>query len=343
MPQARSLTSAYEIVDWTKELNELPNTYGLTQELGIFRNESVAQNTVQFEATKSTIGLVKDQFRGTRNNVSTDNSRTAHAYILAHFPLDDALYARELVGKRAYGSMDAAETEAAVIARKMERIRKSHAITAEVARVHTLVSGTQYAPNNTVSANFYTDFGVSRKVINFALAGTGATLVRDKSREAIDHIQTNILTGEMTSNHVALCSPTFFDLMVAQAGVIDAWKYAQGQLNMASINQNGFKTGAYDEITFGGIRYIRYLAYKPDGTVMIPDGEAYILPLGTEDTFVSYYGPAERFDTINTLGEEAYMWTERSRDETQIMVTSETNFVHLIRRPQCVVKATAAA
>lgn len=342
MTQARSLTSAYEIVDWTKELNELPNMYGLTQELGIFRNESVAQNTVQFEATKSTIGLVKDQHRGTRNNVNTDDTRKAHAYVLGHFPLDDALFARELVGKRAYGSADAAETEAAAIARKMERIRKSHAITAEVARVHTLVTGTQFAPNGTVSANFYTDFGITRKVINFALAGTGATLVRDKSREAIDHIQTNILTGEMTSNHVCLASPEFFDLMVAQAGVIDAWKYAQGQLNMAQFNQNGFKTGKYDEITFGGIRYIRYLGYRPDGTVMIPAGDAYILPLGTEDTFLTYFGPAERFDTINTLGEEAYMWTQRAEDNTQIKVSSESNFVNLIRRPACVVKATAA-
>jgi hypothetical protein len=340
MAQARSLTSAYEIVDWTKELNELPNMYGLTNELGIFSNESVAQNVIQFESMNQTIGLVKDQFRGTRNAVNSDDNRKAHAYILAHFPLDDALFARELVGKRAYASMDAAETEAAAIARKMERIRKSHAITAEVSRVHTLVTGTQFAPNNTVSANFYTDFGVTRKVIDFDLANTGATLVRDKSREAIDHIQTNILSGEMTSTHVALCSPDFFDALVNQAGVIDTWKYAQNQFNLAQSLNQGFKSGQYDEVTFAGIRYVRYLGYRPDGTAMIPAGEAYILPLGTQDTFVSYFGPAERFDTINTLGEEAYMWTQRSEDNTQIKISSETNFVHLLRRPQVVVKAT---
>lgn len=342
MAQARSLVAPYEIVDWTAELNSIPNTYGLTQELGIFRNEPVAQNTIQFEAFNQTIGLVKDQYRGHRNNVNSDDTRKAHAYILAHFPLDDALFARELVGKRAYGSMDAAETEAAAIARKMERIRRSHAITAEVARVHTLTTGTQYAPNGTVSANFYTDFGVTQKVINFALAGTGANLVRDKTREAIDHIQLNILSGEMTSNHVALCSPSFFDALVSQTGVMEAWRYAQGQLNLAGFNERGFKTGQYDEITFANCRFIRYNGYKPDGSAMIPAGEAYILPLGTEDTFVSYYGPAERFDTINTLGEEAYMWTQRSEDNTQIKVSSETNFAHLVRRPQVVVKATAA-
>lgn len=340
MAQARSLVAPYEIVDWTAELNSIPNTYGLTQELGIFRNESVAQNMVQFEATNQTIGIVRDQHRGHRNAVNTDNTRNAHAYILAHFPLDDALFARELVGKRAYGQMDAAETEAAAIARKMERIRKTHAMTAEVARVHTLVTGTQYAPNGTVSANFYTDFGVTRKQIAFDLGSSSAVIVRDKSREAVDHIQTNILSGEVTSNHIALCSPGFFDKLVSQAGVIDAWRATQ---TMATYNQNGFRSGKYDRIVFGGVEYIRYLAFKPDGTPMIPNDEAYILPLGTEDTFVAFYGPAERFDTIGTLGEEAYMWTQRSEDNTQIKISSETNFAMLLRRPQCVVRAVAGA
>ena len=338
MAQGRSLTSAYDIVDWTSALNEIPNTYGLTQELGIFRNESVAQNVVQFESYKQTLALVTDQYRGTRNTVSSDDTRKAHAFILAHFPLDDFLTARELVGKRAYGQLDTAETELAAITRKMERVRKSHAQTAEVARGHTLVTGTQFAPNGTVSANFYTDFGVTRKVVEFNLTSTSAGLVRDKSREAVDHIQTNILSGEMPTSHVGLASPGFFDKLVNQAGVHSAWLATQ---TAANYNTTGFRSGQYDQITFGGIRYIRYLAYRPDGSPMIPDDECYILPLGTDDVFLTYFGPAERFDTINTLGEEAYMWSERSKDNTSIKISTESNFVNLIRRPQCVVKAIA--
>lgn len=337
MATARSLTSAYDIVDWTEELNQIPNMYGLTQELGIFRNESVAQNVVQFEATNQTIGLVTDQHRGVRNTVSSEDLRKAHAYILAHFPLDDQLTARELVGKRAYGSMDTAETEANAIMRKMERIRKSHAMTAEVARVHTLITGTQFAPNGTVSANFYTDFGVTQFTTTFAASSSSPTIVRDISRNAVDHIQKNILSGESPSNFVGLCSPSYFDALVSQTGVIDAWRTTQ---TMENYNRTGFKSGKYDEISFGGVRYIRYFGFRPDGTAMIPAGEAYILPLGTEDTFLTYFGPAERFDTINSLGEEAYMWTQRSEDNTAIKISSESNFVNLIRRPQCIVKST---
>lgn len=341
MPQGRSLTSAYDIVDWTEQINDIPNQYGLVQSLGIFSEDSVAQNTIQFEQTSGTIGLVTDQYRGTRNLVNKDDNRKAHAYILTHHPFDDFLTARELAGKRAYGSLDTAETEAAAIARKMTRIARSHNQTLEVARVHTLVTGTQFAPNGTVSANFYTDFGITRKVINFALAGSGTTLVQSKTQEALDHIGQNLLTGEMPSGYVALCSPQFFDALVAQAGVVDAWNQAQ---MLANINRDGFLAASgYNEVTFNGIRFIRYLGYRPDGsTQMIPSGEAYILPTGASESFVTYFGPAERFDTINTLGERQYMWTQRAEDNTSIKISTEQNFINLLRKPAVVVKATAS-
>lgn len=339
MPQTRSLTSAYDIVDYSQELNLIANTYGLVNELGIFSEQSVTQNVVQLESRANTIGLVADQHRGFRNQVSKDDNRKAYAFTLSHHPQDDYLTARELVGVRAYGKTDQAETEAAATARKLQRIALSHNQTLEVARVHTLVTGTQFAPNGTVSENFFTTFGITQKVINFGLAGTGVTLVRDKSREAVDHIQENILSGEMPTGHIALCSPQFFDALVSQAGVSTAWL---ATATMAQYNQNGFRSGNYDQITFGGIRYIRYLGFRPDGTQMIPSGEAYIIPTGTTDTFLSLFGPAERFDTINTLGERQYVWSQRSEDNTSIKFWSEMNMLNLVRRPQCIVKATAA-
>jgi hypothetical protein len=76
---------------------------------------------------------------------------------------------------------------------------------------------------------------------------------------------------------------------------------------------------------------------------MIPVDEAYILPTGTADTFITYFGPAERFDTVNTLGERQYMWTKRAQDNTRVDITTEQNFLNLIRRPACVVRAVAGA
>lgn len=341
MAQARSLTSPYEIVDWTPELNSVPNVYGLTNELGLFRSESVSQNVVQFEAMNGTLALITDQYRGSKNLVSADDTRKAHQYALAHYPMDDALLARELVGKRKYGAMDETETTADAILRKMERIRKSHAANAEAAKMHTIVTGTQYAPNGTVSANFYTDFGVTRTSLAFSAASTGRGVIRDMATAAVDAIQLNILSGETPTSHVAICNPVFFDKMVNQAGVVDAWNQAQ---MLADINQNGFqRVGGYQQIVLGGVRFIRYLGFRPDGQPFVPVDKAYVVPVGTVDTFLSYFGPAERFGIVNTLGEELYLFSKGNEDETAIKLSSESNFVHLIRRPQCIVELTATA
>ena len=180
MAQVRSFEKPFELVDYTEELLLVPNKWGLINELGIFRNEGVAQHSVTVESNQGTLGLVTDKVRGERNNVNKDDTRNLRSFAIPHFPLDDGIKPEDVQGKRAYGSADAAETEAAVIARKLERIRMSHAATLEAARAYALTTGAIYAPNGTVAGNFYTDFGVTRKEIDFAL-GTTTTDVLAKS------------------------------------------------------------------------------------------------------------------------------------------------------------------
>ena len=134
MAQVRSFEKPFELVDYTEELLLVPNKWGLINELGIFRNEGVAQHSITVESSQGTLGLVTDKVRGERNNVNKDDTRNLRSFAIPHFPLDDGIKPEDVQGKRAYGSADAAETEAAVVARKLERIRMSHAATLEAAR-----------------------------------------------------------------------------------------------------------------------------------------------------------------------------------------------------------------
>jgi len=165
MTIARSFTNGFQLTDLTQDLLLIPNTWGLINELGIFSPESISQNTVTIESTTGTLGLITDRVRGDRNNVSRDENRVLRAMPLGHFPLDDSIKPEDIQGVRAYGTSEAAETEAAVIARKLERIRRNHAVTLEFARAQAITQGTVYAPNGTISGNFYTEFGVTRKEI----------------------------------------------------------------------------------------------------------------------------------------------------------------------------------
>lgn len=333
----RSFNKPFELVDYTSELLLVPNTWGLIRELGFFSTESVSQHTVTVEANQGTLALVTDQVRGARNTMNSDDGRKILSFAVPHFPLDDAIMPQDVQGKRAYGSADGVETKDAVLARKLERIRKSHAATLEAARAHAITTGTVYSPNGTVAGNFYTDFGVTQKSIDFVL-GTTTTDILAKSEEAIAHIQDNIMSGESVSSIVAIASPEFFAKLIAHAKVTEAYKYYSSTQEPL---RDRLGSGVYRTFTHGGVTYIEYRG-SYNGSRLIPAGEAYFLPRGTADMFVTYFSPANKFSHVNTMGEEAYAFVYEGQTDEQITVQTESNFLNLIRRPQAVVKATTS-
>lgn len=339
MATVRSFEKPFELVDYTEELLLVPNTWGLINGMGLFRNESVSQHSVTVESSEGTLGLITDQVRGARNNVNKDDTRSLRSFAVPHFPLDDFISPQDIQGKRAYGSADAAETEAAVLQRKLERIRRNHAVTMEAARAYAITTGAIYAPNGTVSGNYYTDFGVTRKSVAFDL-GNGGTDVIGKGEEVIAHVQDNILSGEVVSSITAICSPEFFSALIKQAGVKDAYKFYTSTQEPNRIRVGG--AGLYRQFSHGGVDYIEYRG-EYNGVRLIPAGEAYFVPMGTADMFLTYLSPANKFGSVNTLGEEAYVFQYRDAMDEKILLQSEHNALHLIRRPAAVVRGVVGA
>lgn len=333
MAIARDFQNNFAVTDYTQELLLVQNSWGLLNELGIFRSEGVTQHSVTVESRNGTIGLITDQVRGARSNANKDITRTLRSFAIPHFPLDDSVKPEEIQGSRAYGSADMAETEANVIARKLERIRMNHAATLEAARSYAITNGSIYAPSGTVVGNFYTDMGVTRKEIDFVL-GTSTTDLIAKTEEGVAHVQDNIQSGEAISNFVALCSPAFFAKLISHATVKEAFKYYQSTQEPL---RERLGSGRYRRFVYNGVEFIEYRG-SYNGQALIPSGDAYLLPQGTSDTFVTYFSPANKFSHVNTIGEEAYVFTYRDPKDSEIVLQSESNFLNLVRRPQAVVR-----
>jgi hypothetical protein len=333
MAITRDFQNQFAVTDYTQELLLISNQWGLINELGIFREEGVSQHSVTVESRNGTLGLIGDKVRGERNNANKDITRTLRSFAVPHFPLVDAVKPEDIQGKRAYGSADAAETEANVIARKLERIRMNHAVTLEAARAHAITTGTIYAPNGTVAGNFYSDMGVTRKEIDFVFGTTTTDLIA-KTEEGVSSIQDNIQSGEVVNNVVALCSPQFFAKLISHATVKDAYRY---YASTQEPLRERLGSGLYRRFVYNGVEYIEYRG-SYNGQALIPAGEAYMLPTGTSDTFVSYFSPANKFSHVNTLGEQAYVFTFRDPKDSEIVIESESNFLNLVRRPQAVIR-----
>lgn len=336
--QTRDFLAPFALTDVTQELLLVPNTWGLINQLGIFSDQSVSQHSITVESTNGTLGVISDQVRGSRAQVNKDEVRTLRSFAIPHFPLDDYITPNDIQGKRKYGSTDQAEVFDDVLARKLARIRMSHAITLETARANALVNGTIYAPNGTVSGNFYTDFGVTQKVVNYALT-TPTTELKSKVTEVTDHIQDNILSGEVITDYVALCSPEFFDSLVTHATVKEAYKYYSS--TQEPLRQRLGGDAKYEQFTHQGMTYIRYRG-SYNNTRLIPVDTAVVIPRGTADTFITYFSPANKFEFVNTMGEQAYSFIYRDQKDSNVTIETESNFMNLVRRPQAVVKLTKA-
>lgn len=336
----RSFSSGFEVVDWTEELALLPNIRTPLSDLNVFRTEPVATTTVTFEETAGTLGLIGDVHRGSAVLANRDETRKLHTYAVPYFKMIDYITQADVQSKRLYGSADQAETEAAVMARKMERMKRSALMTAEYAKFYTLTQGRIYSPNGTVSHNsFYTDFGVTRKEVNFAL-GTATTDVVAKVEEVIAHIQDNALSGDAYNGVVALCSPEFFAALISHAGVKTAYQYYSSTQEPLR-NRLGGNTALMREFTYAGCLF-REIRDGVNGQRFVPANEAYFMPVGTSDTFITYTAPSAKLDFANTLGEEMYLFQYNDPKGEKKELELEFSHVHLIRRPQVVVKAIKA-
>ena len=332
----RSFANGFEVSDWTEELVNIPNQWGTIAQLGLFQEEPISQHVVVFEETTKDGALIVDRVRGDRAQVGKDATRKLHTFAVPHFPYADSISPQDLQGKRAYGSSNV-ETLEAVRVRKMERIRQNHAWTLEFARAQAITAGTVYSPSGTVSQDWNAEFGVTRMSIDFLL-GTPGTEVIGKIEGGLAQIMDNAFGASLTGT-VVLTSPEFFAKLISHASIKTAYQFYQS--TQEPLRQRlGGPMSLHREFSHGGTRFVE-MRDTYAGTRLIPAGKAYMVPTGS-DVFKTFFSPANRFELVNTLAEQVYMFESPDAKGLQIDLDSESNFVNALLRPALVVELTSS-
>lgn len=340
MATIRSYDNAFQLVDYTSDLVQIPNSWTLLNDSGLFSEEFLSTNTVTFEEVDRSLGLIGDSYRGSKPLANKDDVRRIRSYPIAHFATVDKILPQDLAGKRAFGSGSAAETEAAVTLRKMERIRKNFDITMEVSRFSTLTTGNLYAPNGTITGNLFTDFGITQTTVDFVL-GTSTTDIIGKVESVIASMQDNANNGDVITGVTAYCSPEWFAKFISHAKVVTAYTYYTATANQEILRNRAGGSGLNREFSYGGIRFIEVRTVLA-GQRLVPSGKVVFLPNGTQDTFVTYFGPADRLGYENTTAERSYMWTYRDPKGSGVDIDAESNFTSIVRRPKLVIEGTTS-
>ena len=132
--------------------------------------------------------------------------------------------------------------------RQMEIVNK-FAITLEWLRNGALKGQVLDADGVTVIYNWFTEFGISQKTVNFDLTNE-ETNVAAKILEVKRHIEDSLLGDSMTRIH-ALCSPEFWEALVSSPlGDQTPFKYYQGVNNQRDDLRKGWE---HQGVVLGGV------------------------------------------------------------------------------------------
>lgn len=326
--------AGFTMAEMTRAIQLVPNQYGRLNSLGMFPTERLSQRVALVEMQEGELRLLPSRPVGAPATMGDSDTRTLRSFTVPHIPHNDVVTPEEIQGIRAFGMREGEDPVALVMARKIVKMRQRHAQTLEYMRVKALSGITKDGSGRTVY-NWFKEFGIQQHSQDFKF-GNEKEEILEHCRNIARHLEDN-LKGESMTGILCLVSPEFFDKLIRHPSVKDAYRFYQ-----AANERHPMRDDLRKGFTFGGITFEEYL-----GTVtlaggatdrLITAGEGIAFPLGTMDSFATYFAPANLMECVGTFGEELYARQIMRQDGTGVDIFTESNPLPIVKRPALTVR-----
>lgn len=345
----RNFADAYSTEELTDAIVNIPNVSGMIKSLGLFSPNYTDQLSVSLDKKDEYVSLLHDVNRnGGSPTREGDSEASIHSFRLAYFQHMDMVTESDFRGKRKIGTANEKETLDSIVAEKLVRMKAKVDLTQEFMQLKAL-NGICSTPNGTVLADMFTDFGVTRPVVDFDFANTAD--VGDKILESIDTTQAGLQSGGMFSGDL-LCfvNPTFFNKLKSHASVTQAYYNSTSneryQKSMSEFRQWGaVATFSHQGITFVSYNY-KFPTKNADGTTTytqaIPDDDGFIVPrMAGENLFEAWYGPSRKIGSQG--GNEMFVDVFEDPRGYFMELSVETSPLYLPRKPGTLTRVTTSS
>lgn len=347
-------TNNTRAVDFSAEINLVPNTWGLFGSLGVFKVKNLSQRTAMITKKVETDADLVDRNYNERASVQDRDDAQGILYRVPHFPIDDAIYPSDVSGQVDWATIQAGtETLVEVSTLRAEKIaalKRKHSQLWELVRAKAMMTGEIYAPRGTLKTsygptiNIYNEWGLTRQSFQVN-TGVGYD-PRDSFEPIIAYLQDNIKTGQIVDQFVFVASPGLFQAIAGNAYVKEQFKYQP--LSQASevlvgrlVNKMGLDA-RYRAFNYGGVTIVEYRALDSLGAPVITANQGIAFPV-MEDLAQLAYAPAEKFSAVNKPASASYLWERMGLDDDKLEMMSETNVAAVLLRPELVVNVTFSA
>ena len=300
---------AFSVTSLTKAVDLLGYVPGFLGGLpGLFDPTPVRTKEVWIETRDFEPALIQTTPRGAPPKSESGDVRQARAFNTVRLADSSRIGAQEIQGVRAFGEEQAVKDLQLEVARRQLKIKRKLDLTKEHMRLGAIQGIVLDADGSTIY-NWFDEFAVTA---NTAYSFPFSTLVEGQLRQLTNQIQRATLRAlkGLGGNNVvvhALAGDTFWDDFVSCAEVRHTY---QAQMALALQNDVG---GAFESFRFGGIVWHNYRGTDDNSTVAVPSTGVRFFPVGA-NIFQVAQAPAEKFEFVNTPGQENYSWIVPDRD-----------------------------
>lgn len=315
----------------TAAINEVAYQPRRLGDLGVFQSEGISTTSMVIEKSGHQLGLVESKERGAPGNVVGGSKRTGVSFACAHLPTTATILADEVQNVRAFGTEDQEQAVQSVVNARLAKMAQRIDVTHEYHRIGAVKGKVMDADGTTVLVDLFQAFGITQKTLAMGL-DTATPDVQGKCLDILELIEAGL--GDLFfSGGRVLCGKAFWKKLVTHKEVKTAYERFQDGARL--------RDDLREELPFGGLIFERYRG-NVAGQPFIADNEAYAMPMGVDELFITRFGPADYMDAVNTLGLPLYSSSERLDHNKGVSLEAQSNPAHLNTRPQSCIKLTAA-
>lgn len=322
---------AFTLSSLTASINEVPEGQAVPTVVDtLFEEQGITTTSVWVEKKGDTLKLVPAAQRGSSGEPNSIDRRDARSFNAVHLPTWDGVNADEVQGIRAFGSESEEEMVERLVQQKLDKMRRNLMATNTYQRIGAVKGQVLDADGSTVLTDLFTEFGVTQQTHSMELDQAGTT-VRVEAVKAKRKSEKVIGTSAMITGWLALCGEGFMDLFLSHADTKDAYSRWQDGAFLRNDPRSGFP--------FAGINWMEFYG-SVGGVSFIGTNDAYLIPLGVPDLFITRYAPADYMETVNTVGLPYYAKQEMRKMGKGIDMEAQSNPINLCTKPRSVIKLT---
>ena len=321
---------AFSLSSLTAAINEQAYVPGRISELGMFNEEGITHTTIQIERDGDTLALVASSSRGSPAAVVTGSRRNLIPFNTVHLPQRAAILADEIQNLRAFGQETEMEALQTVVNRRLAKMRLQLDATHEFHRIGAIKGKILDADGTSVVVDLMDRFGIRQQVLAYGLDDP-KTEIRNRNQDVLEAVE-DALGNTPFSGVRVVCGRNFWRELL----VLPTVKETFLNTTMAAALR-GDPRGSLE---LDGLVFERYRG-RVGGVGFIGDDEAYAVPEGVPDLFISRFAPGDYMEAVNTTGLPYYAKQEIMPFNKGVEIEAQSNPIHLCTRPKAVIRLKA--